>query len=288
MWPLHTLQLCRPAPAAVCEAWRAPGPVPRLHTLNPPPPPAEDSKWLLSAGQDSTVRLWDVKTGEQLFCWNSHQPARACAFGKIDPRTALYSTDPFSTTAPSLRFVRIAELPQETQQDPTLQIDLKREQRCAYPIRAPAACCVRRVVPMREAIARSVCHAHAGGDLHLACRINRAVFTDGDAIALTVGEDGMARRWDVATGKVVHEAAIHAGIITDLQMSADGTHALTSSKDKTAKIIDPQTLEVVREYTHTRPVNSAAMSPLNHVRAPVLHRSRGACCRMRGCAGLSR
>jgi WD40 repeat protein len=51
-----------------------------------------------------------------------------------------------------------------------------------------------------------------------------------------------------------------------LQVASDGTHAITSSKDKTAKLIDMQTLQVLRTYKHNKPVNSAAMSPLNHVR----------------------
>lgn len=49
-------------------------------------------------------------------------------------------------------------------------------------------------------------------------------------------------------------------------MSPDGTHAVTSSKDKSAKIIDLETLEVLRTYKNVKPCNSAAMSPLNHVR----------------------
>jgi hypothetical protein len=53
-----------------------------------------------------------------------------------------------------------------------------------------------------------------------------------------------------------------------LQVARDGTHAVTSSKDKTAKILDLSTLQVVRTYTHTRPVNSAAESPVGHVRTP--------------------
>jgi translation initiation factor 3 subunit I len=93
-----------------------------------------------------------------------------------------------------------------------------------------------------------------------------AKFTDADRIVLSVGEDGMIRRWDVETGKLLGEGTIHAGIITDMQVSPDGTHVLTASKDKSAKIIDPVTLEIIREYRHTRPVNSAAMSPLQHVR----------------------
>ena len=77
------------------------------------------------------MRLWEVQTGKELFKWDAHQPARAVAFGNIDPHLACYSTDPFSTLAPSLRFVRIAELPQDSEQNPFLQIDLERSQRCA-------------------------------------------------------------------------------------------------------------------------------------------------------------
>ena len=51
-----------------------------------------------------------------------------------------------------------------------------------------------------------------------------------------------------------------------MQVSPDGTHAITSSKDKTAKLIDLENLQVLRTYKHSKPVNSAAMSPLNHVR----------------------
>jgi translation initiation factor 3 subunit I len=80
----------------------------------------------------------------------------------------------------------------------------------------------------------------------------------------------MARRWDVETGKLLLEQEVHNGVITDMQVSPDGTHALTSSKDKTAKIIDMETLQILRVYQHTRPVNSAAMSPLDHVCSTLL------------------
>ena len=79
------------------------------------------------------MRLWEVNGGRELFNWDAHQPARACAFGNIDEHLACYSTDPFSTRDPSLRFVRIAEVPEESEQEPTVQIDLERSQRCASP-----------------------------------------------------------------------------------------------------------------------------------------------------------
>ena len=59
----------------------------------------------------------------------------------------------------------------------------------------------------------------------------------------------------------------HWVVVRWLQVAPEGGYCLTSSKDKTAKIIDMQSLKVIRTYTHTRPVNSAAMSPLDHVRS---------------------
>lgn len=92
------------------------------------------------------------------------------------------------------------------------------------------------------------------------------MFTDQDRVAVATCEDGCIRRIDVETGSFLQEEQVHTAEITDLQAAPDGTHALSSSKDKSAKLIDLATLEVIRTYKHLKPVNSAAMSPLNHVR----------------------
>ena len=45
------------------------------------------------------------------------------------------------------------------------------------------------------------------------------------------------------------------------------THFITASLDKTAKLIDADTLEVLKTYETERPLNSADISPiLDHVR----------------------
>ena len=50
----------------------------------------------------------------------------------------------------------------------------------------------------------------------------------------------MVRRWDVETGKCVAEAALHGKQVMDMQMSADGTHFITASSDRTSKLVDTQ------------------------------------------------
>lgn len=46
------------------------------------------------------------------------------------------------------------------------------------------------------------------------------------------------------TGQVKEEKEVHEKQINDLKMAPDGTHFITASSDKTAKLVDTQTLEV--------------------------------------------
>lgn len=50
------------------------------------------------------------------------------------------------------------------------------------------------------------------------CRVSRVAFTDQDAVLVTVGEDGFARRYDVESGKLLLEEQIHSEMITDMQV----------------------------------------------------------------------
>ncbi|TKR96981.1 hypothetical protein L596_010916 [Steinernema carpocapsae] len=54
----------------------------------------------------------------------------------------------------------------------------------------------------------------------------------------------------------------HQYNITDLQMNHDQSLILTSSKDKTAQLLNARTLDKLKTYRSERPVNSAAISPL--------------------------
>ena len=78
------------------------------------------------------------------------------------------------------------------------------------------------------------------------------------------------------TGKITAENRIHDLDIKDMRFSKDGTHFITASGDRTAKIVDAQDLTVMKEFAFERPANAADMSPIaDHVRqAPmqvVLH-----------------
>ena len=51
-----------------------------------------------------------------------------------------------------------------------------------------------------------------------------------------------------------------------MRLSQDGTHLVTASSDKTAKIVDVQDLQVLKMYPFDRPANAADISPIaDHV-----------------------
>ena len=68
------------------------------------------------------------------------------------------------------------------------------------------------------------------------------------------------------TGKLLLENRVHDADIKDMRLSQDGTHLVTASSDKTAKIVDTQDLQVLKMYPFDRPANAADISPIaDHV-----------------------
>jgi WD40 repeat protein len=60
---------------------------------------------------------------------------------------------------------------------------------------------------------------------------------------LTGSDDGSARIWDAATGKVLHHMAGHHHEVNSVAWSPDGTRVLTGSDDGSARIWDAATGE---------------------------------------------
>jgi translation initiation factor 3 subunit I len=63
------------------------------------------------------------------------------------------------------------------------------------------------------------------------------------------------------TCKCIVTALTHSAVITDLQLSSDRTYFITSSKDKTARLIESNTLSPLKLYETDTPLNSAAIVP---------------------------
>jgi len=81
---------------------------------------------------------------------------------------------------------------------------------------------------------------------------------------ITGHEDGSVAQYDGKTGELIRDVQAHEQDmqLTDIQMSTDRTYFITSSKDKTAKILDTMNLKVLKTYPTDTPLNSAAMTPV--------------------------
>merc|ERR1712060_314752 len=93
-------------------------------------------------------------------------------------------------------------------------------------------------------------------------RVNRTLWGDLNKTLITCGEDSTIRLWDVETGKQIAQANDHKKEVKDITMSGDGTHFISGSLDKTAKLFDTRNLKCLKTYEETRPINAATLSPL--------------------------
>ncbi|KAK3426363.1 eukaryotic translation initiation factor 3 subunit I [Eucalyptus grandis] len=187
---------------------------------------SRDSMRLITGSADTTAKLWSVQNGTQLFTFNFDSPARSVDFS-IGDKLAVITTDPFMELPSAIHVKRIARDPADQASESVL-----------------------------------VLRGHQG-------RIARAVWGPLNKTIISAGEDAVIRIWDSETGKLLRESDKETGhkkAVTSLMKSVDGSHFVTGSQDKSAKLWDIRTLTLIKTYVTERPVNAVTMSPLlDHV-----------------------
>lgn len=86
-------------------------------------------------------------------------------------------------------------------------------------------------------------------------------WTIADQYIIAGFEKGDIVKYDVATGKEVGRIKAHTDRVNRISFNRDKSMFITASKDFTAKLIDPFTLEIVKVFVTDRPVNGAVISP---------------------------
>lgn len=183
---------------------------------------SRDSRRLITGSADRSAKLWDVKSGTLLFTFEFDSPARSVDFA-IGDKLAVITTDPFMEQTSAIHVKTISNDPNEQTAESALKITGPRG------------------------------------------RINRAVWGPLNRTIISAGEDAIIRIWDSETGKMLNESSKetgHSKTITSLSMSEDGSHFLTGSSDKSAKLWDSRTLTNLKTYVTGSPINAVAISPL--------------------------
>jgi translation initiation factor 3 subunit I len=73
--------------------------------------------------------------------------------------------------------------------------------------------------------------------------------------------DGRIQILDPADGDVLEEEQVHSKQVNRISFNKEKTLLFTASADCTAKMVDPETLEVLKVYETDRPVNAIVPHP---------------------------
>jgi len=79
---------------------------------------------------------------------------------------------------------------------------------------------------------------------------------------LTANYDGTVRKWNVELGAEEKVIQAHTKEVRCLQFSPDKTMFVTCSADKSAKLFDTRTMDLIKTYKSDRPLNAVSISPL--------------------------
>jgi WD40 repeat protein/predicted Ser/Thr protein kinase len=254
-----------------------------------------DGRWVLTAGDDNTARVWDAATGAARF----DPPLRHgdfilhASFSRDGRRVVTASADHTARVWDAATGHRVATLAGHAgavrdarfspdgdrvvtaSDDKTARLwDAATGQPVGTPLRHDGAVVrasfdrdgKRLLTASTDGSAR-VWPVGAGPD-HVPVRLDHdgpvtdACFGRRGTRVATAGEDGGARVWDAATGAPVTAPLRHHGAVLAVAFSPDGRRVATAGADLAARVWDAQTGQpVTPQLRHGSPVNCVTFSP---------------------------
>ncbi|EER31895.1 eukaryotic translation initiation factor 3 39 kDa subunit [Candida tropicalis MYA-3404] len=185
-----------------------------------------------TGGGDLAIKLWKVENGQCVYTWESPSPVRRVAF---------------STNGKKL----LAIADQVMGHIGTISVfDINDDD---------------STITQQNATPSLVIETDPEGS-----KATVAGWSDDDAFIIVGHDNGYVSKYDAKTGELVTSLQAH-GIhtdeknvsITDIQFAPeDKSYFITSSKDKTATLIDVDTFDVLKVYKADAPMNTAAITPV--------------------------
>jgi WD40 repeat protein len=252
-----------------------------------------DARFVLSASWDSTLRLWDTRSGEPLKILQGHTgPVNACKFSP-DGRIALSMSDDrtmrlwdiesglvvgvfagHATGVSSCGFSPDGTQIIGTYEDRIVRIwDVSSERaiRALEGHTEPIRGCAfspdgRWILTASDDQTLRLWDAATGSVLKIlqghSGPVNACAFSPTSVQAVSVSDDRTVRLWDLKSGQVVHVMKGHTGSISGCAFSPTGKHVLSAAGDATVRLWDTNTGQSVHILKgHTSWVNDCTFDP---------------------------
>lgn len=185
---------------------------------------------LATGSSNNQVRLWEVRTGRCLYVWEFPVSVRRVAFNPQGTQLLVLTEERMGHRG-MLRVFNVNRNPENwTEQE-------------AEPMRSITFSGRKATCALFDAFGTHILTAHEDGRVALYAHDTQE------------GESGIDAELELTSVKA------HSDVVTDMQLGWDGTYVITSSKDKSAKLLDTQTLETIKTYATDTPLNSAFAHP---------------------------
>ncbi|OMJ12887.1 Eukaryotic translation initiation factor 3 subunit I [Smittium culicis] len=181
-----------------------------------------DSSLLITGAADNTARLWDVKTGKELHRWDVNTAVKRVEFSP-DNKYILFVTEKRMGFEGMIYIYEIDSTKAAQSNDPVTVI-------------TPS--------PSKATV---------------------AAWSFFNMYVIAGHEDGSVTLYDWRqtdpSKQAIKTQQVHSDTITDLQTSKDKSYFITSSKDKTAQLLDLETLDLLKVYQTDTSLNTATIVP---------------------------
>ena len=199
---------------------------------------SSQDRFLATSSEDSTVRIWDTRTGESALTLTGHgKQVWGVAFSGDDRRLATAGADGTARLWDSGTGRVVRTLAGHTGE--VWGVAFSRDDRRLATAGADGTARIWDVSTGEPVL---TLNAQAG----LICRVSFS--HDGRRLA-TASADGTARVWDTSEGTLVLSVTGHAGPVFDVNFSRDGRLLATAGEDGTARIWDALTGAPLRTLT---------------------------------------
>jgi translation initiation factor 3 subunit I len=171
---------------------------------------------MVSGAADNTLRLWEVSSGKCLYTWEFPTAVKRVAF-KGDDSQVVCITEQRMGHQCAIRVFKINREGDGTK-------------RACF-----AACYILSCFEILVSFAESKEPLHMFNPIGSKATV--CAFTLRPNVIITGHESGKVALFNVKTEEEVdNNERAHGDVVTDMQMSTDGTYCITASKDKSARV----------------------------------------------------